>query len=1101
MKQSSIFKRTSLIAVLLLFVGLIQVKAQQRIVTGTITDRNGEPLLGASVLIKGSGHGATTNAEGKYNITVANGNVVLVYRYIGMEPYQTTVKDRRNINVLLHEASNQLDEVAVVSTGYQRLSRERSTGAFGFVDSTKLNNQMHKDLLSSLEGQVAGLRMDINPNTGEMEPILRGIGTFSSNVGTQPLIVINDMPTNMTLADINPYIVESITVLKDAAAASIYGALAANGVIVITTKQPKNKNARVTVNADWFITSKPNFTSLDLASSSDIIDYQTAVFNAGVAESGSAATFLGSFKSNYYNPLYQLYLNQEKGTVPADDVSSTVAKWRNNDYYEQYRDNAWRTAFTQRYNISISQKADRSNHYLSFNMENDKNRSVSDKSNSFALYYKSNYEINKWLKVSAGIDAKIANKNTPYNSYTNYDMQQRYEQILDTDGNRYISPYVNVSGYSGGAYNGSVVSQYEGVSPYKSFGFNVLNSLDESITKTHNVSLRPFVSLEARFLNMFKYNFLYQYEWSQNKTEQYDAADSYLMRMTSNSMISSTGANLPDGGRYYQSEQNTNRYTLRNQIDFNKVWRNHNINAIVGMEFRENRTPRLIQQLMYGYDPQTLTSDRMNWESLYEGIGTSVLSGNTITLGGLSTTQQEVRHRYASFYGNASYSYKYRYNLSGSIRWDEADLFGLDIKNQKHPLWSLGAGWVVTEEKFMKDLSWLDYLKLRMTYGVNGNVDQSSTTYFVVTEKTQSNPIKSTYLNYNDDDLPNPKLRWEKTATYNIGLDFRVLNNIINGTVEYYNRHSSDLLVRRYMDPTLGAASRVVNNGEMRNRGVEVSLTGNIVRNHDWDFSVGLTYSHNDNKMLKVDHSESDYATEFITSPQNYFMEGTSYNTLWAYHIDRIENGYPIAVDKDGNDLVTFNEDGTVKSITYSSSIKGTSDLVNMGTLTPKYNGSVTFNLKYKGFELNTLFIYSGGNKLRNCVTDMNDKLGTQTISAITNRWSATDANGNVRLYIDMPSSVKSYASTFQEWWQYGDINVKDADYIKLRSVSLAYYLPTDICTKIGIGSTKFTFQVNNLFTWCKAGNQIDPESYGLNTGTRGMSVPKTYSIGFSTSF
>jgi hypothetical protein len=172
-----------------------------------------------------------------------------------------------------------------------------------------------------------------------------------------------------------------------------------------------------------------------------------------------------------------------------------------------------------------------------------------------------------------------------------------------------------------------------------------------------------------------------------------------------------------------------------------------------------------------------------------------------------------------------------------------------------------------------------------------------------------------------------------------------------------------------------------------------------------------------------------------------------------------------------------------------------------MGTLTPKYNGSVTFNLKYKGFELNTLFIYSGGNKLRNRVTDMNDKLGTQTISAITNRWSATDANGNVKLYIDMPSTVKSYASTFQEWWQYGDINVKDADYIKLRSVSLAYYLPTDICTKIGIGTTKFTFQVNNLFTWCKAGNNIDPESYGLNTGTRGMSVPKTYSIGFSTSF
>ena len=220
-----------------------------------------------------------------------------------------------------------------------------------------------------------------------------------------------------------------------------------------------------------------------------------------------------------------------------------------------------------------------------------------------------------------------------------------------------------------------------------------------------------------------------------------------------------------------------------------------------------------------------------------------------------------------------------------------------------------------------------------MTYGINGNVDQASTTYFVVKKKTQSNPIKTTYLTYEDDDLPNPKLRWEKTATYNIGLDFRLFKNLISGTLEYYNRHSSDLLVRRYMDPTLGAGSRVVNNGEMRNRGVELSLSANIIRKKDWNFAVDFNFDHNKNKMLKVDHSESDNASLFIKSPLNYFMEGTSYNTLWAYRIDRMENGYPVAVDKDGNDLVKFNEDGTVASITSGSSLKGTDDLVNLGSV------------------------------------------------------------------------------------------------------------------------------------------------------------------------
>ena len=396
--------------------------------------------------------------------------------------------------------------------------------------------------------------------------------------------------------------------------------------------------------------------------------------------------------------------------------------------------------------------------------------------------------------------------------------------------------------------------------------------------------------------------------------------------------------------------------------------------------------------------------------------------------------------------------------------------------------------------------SWLDYLKLRMTYGVNGNVDQTSTTYFVVSKKNNSNPVRTTYLNYTDDDLPNPHLRWEKTATYNIGLDFRLWNSLLSGTVDYYNRHASDLLVRRYMDPTLGAKSRVVNNGEMRNRGVELSLTGNIIRNNDWTFSATLTYAHNNNKMLKVDHSDTDIASSFVMSPTNYFIEGTSYNTLWAYRIRGIENGYPIAVDKDGNDLVTFNEDGTIDKITSTSQLKGTDDLVNMGTLTPTYNGSLSLNLRYKQFELNAMFIYSGGNKLRLSTVSLSDAIGSETLSGITDRWSANNPTG-VRMYIDMPTLVQNYASTFDEWYQYGDINVKPADYVKLRSINLAYNLPANICKTLGLGATRFTFQVNNLFCLSRAGHHIDPESYSLNSGGRGMSVPRTFSLGVSTNF
>ena len=698
-----------------------------RNIEGRVVDEKGDPLPGANIRGIGSPFGAISDIKGNFTCKVMEETHTLEVSFVGMQTEKVSIKGRTHVNVIMHEDKQQLGDVVV--TGYQRISRERSTASFGFIDSEQLTRQMHSDLASSLEGQIAGLRMDINPNNGDMSPILRGRGTFSDKVGTMPLIVVDDMPTDLTLSEINPYNVESITVLKDAAAASIYGALAANGIIVVVTKQAKEEGAHVNINADWFITSKPNFNSLNLASTSDIIDYQTAVFDANVAESGSASGFLSSYKAGYYNPLFQLYLDRENGTLSNNEVEATLNQWRNNDYYKEYRDNAWRTAVTQRYNVSVSQKVGKNNHFLSFNYENDKGRTINDKRNKFSLYYKSNYAITSWLNVNAGVDARLGSSDTPNTLFTSYTMQQRYERIMDADGNRYNSPYVNVSGYSGGAYNGSVVSKAEGVSPYKTFGFNVLDALGEGGTKSRNVSIRPFVSLQARFLKMFKYNFMYQYEWNHSKSEVFDAEDSYLMRMTYNSMIDTNGNSaMPKGGRFFQNELSSNRYTVRNQIDFDKSWKNHAVTAIAGLEFRENKIPKPTRQLMYGYDPQTLTSDIIDWQAYRDGVGTSALSGNTITLSGLSPTLQESRHRYASFYANASYSYLSRYNVSGSIRWDQADLFGLDIRNQRHPLWSVGASWIMSEESFMKDIVWLDFLKARMTYGINGNVDQSSTT-------------------------------------------------------------------------------------------------------------------------------------------------------------------------------------------------------------------------------------------------------------------------------------------------------------------------------------------------------------------------------------
>ena len=991
--------------------------------------------------------------------------------------------------------TTQLAEAVVVSTGYQRLSRERSTAAFGYVDSTKLNRVMHKDILSALEGQVAGLNMTINPNNGEQSPILRGVGTFSTDVGTQPLIVVDDMATNLTLNEINPYDVESVTVLKDAAAASIYGALAANGVIVITTRQGKSDKTTVNVNADWYISAKPKFDDMHYASTSDIIDYQTKVYDARVRNSGNVAIFFGQYGYNYYSPLYQLYRDRDEGRITADEVSSTLADWRNNDFYSQYRDEAWRTTVTQRYNVSLSQKAYGNNHFASFNYQHDRNRALNDNSNAFSAYWKSTFKLTKWLNAKMGIDARLSDGTTPDGLFTSYTVQERYASIRDAQGNLVYEPYANISGFAGSALNGSRIREVQGTEGLMPYRFNVVESLDEAITKTRNTRLRPFVNLEAKFLKFFRYNVMFQYEWSQSRAERTDDRNSYLMRMTHNALIDQGGVSqLPEGDRYYQRTNNAYRYTFRNQLNFDRSFdrSRHNVNAIMGLEFRENKSPRLIEQLMYGYNSTALTSVRMDWQTLANTGIESLVQNGTVRYSGLPTSQSETFHRYASFYANVGYNYLYRYNVTGSIRWDEADLFGLDTRNQHHPLWSVGAGWNVTEEHFMKGISWIDFLKLRMTYGVNGNVDQSSTTYFVARYRNlNSDPTNTQYLNYDSSDLPNPKLRWEKTSTFNIGVDFRLLNNLLSGSLEFYNRVGDDLLVTKILDATLGATSRVINNGKMRNRGIELSLTGNIVRKKDWSLSANLNLAYNSNKMLRVDHADNTTAFSFISAPVNYFIEGTSYNTLWAYRLSRVVNGYPVILDADGNEMATFNAEGNPTEVKTSSSLKGTDALVNMGTLTPKYNGSLSLNLRWRELELNTMFIFAGGNKLRLDVEDM----ASYTMNTIH------ILNPEVKLYQDMPTDVQQYASTFSEWWRYSDRQVKAADYVKLRSINVAYHLPQDVCKALHLGDTRFTFQMNNLFTWCAAGHDIDPESYSGNSATRTLPQPKTYSLGISTSF
>ncbi|WP_421941266.1 SusC/RagA family TonB-linked outer membrane protein [Pedobacter sp.] len=1084
--------------------------AQRFTIHGMVNDSTGVYLPGTTVRQKGTNNIVNVDRNGHFAITVDESNPILQFSYLGYETKE--VKYNKTVTasvvvVTLSSSAGLLSEVQV--TGYQNIAKVNSPAAATTIDNKILNENINTDLLSALEGRVAGLLYRKNPTGSDSDqPVLRGIATISATTASGPLLVIDGLPTEFSLEDINPYDIESVTVLKDAAAASIYGARAANGIIVLTTKKGKG-NLKVTLNSDYFIGTKPNLDAMHYASTSDVIDYEQAVYEREKSRFANTTTMFNGYGDiangtiKYYSPLYQLNRDLSEGKITSQQFSNTISQWRGNDYIADYRDNVWQNEFRQRYNLSFSGGTDKQNTYVSFNFDDSKARIRYNQNQNYNLYYKSNFQIKKWLSASIGLNGTYNVSNTTDGDYSDYNnIQARYEQITDGNGNLVTSSFANLDdGFtSSGVMNPLVAAKINATGSLKPVSFNILQSLQEGIENKKTLALRAFANLNAKIYDGLSFGTQFQFETSRSNEESYFDANSYKMRYAFDALAAyNTSTNLyssalPIGGRFYQSNTRNQSYTFRNQLNYDKSFggNDHIISAIAGFEMRETFNPRILEDLRYGYDPVTLTSTIINTASLSQTGVPSYIYGGNKTLGALSRSQDEIKHRYFSVYSNLNYTYKSRYNLAGSIRVDQTDLFGVDPKYKNRPLWSAGFGWNISNEDFMKSIDWISVLKLRGTYGVGGNVDQGSSPYIKGIRRNDNLITNLQYINISAQ--PNPLLRWEKTATTNIGLDFGVLKNRLRGSIDAYDRYSTDLLSTTDLDPTVGALSRVLNTGALRNQGIEFSVSSDWLRKGDLTLSSTFILGFNKNKVLKVNVANST-AYNYVSSPTSYYLEGQAFNSLYAYRYGGTTNGYPYVLDENGNASVTFDANGNPVP-TSVRTINSLDALVNMGSLTPTYTGSFSQRVSYKQFDLNMLLVFSGGNKMRKDAIDISSyKINN---AGITQRYINGFTPEQPRLLVDYATNMENYAGTLNTQWRYSDANVVDADYVKLRNVSLSYNMPKSFANKIHISSAKLTFQMNNIWYWSAAGDDIDPEVFSLNSGTRNLPLPKTYLFGFN---
>ena len=451
----------------------------------------------------------------------------------------------------------------------------------------------------------------------------------------------------------------------------------------------------------------------------------------------------------------------------------------------------------------------------------------------------------------------------------------------------------------------------------------------------------------------------------------------------------------------------------------------------------------------------------------------------------------EVLHRYYSLYFNGGYTYDSRYSAQLSVRLDKTDLFGADPEFRGRPLWSAGLSWNLHNEKFMEGAAgWLDALKLRASYGLTGNIDQSVSSYLAAAIATNDFGVKQATLNT----PPNEQLRWEKTTTWNVGIDFSLLNNRLSGSVDWYRKWGSDLLTETDIDPTTGFSQLTINNGEALNTGVEIQLDARIIRparRGGFGLDASLSFAYNHNEVKSISHLPASGNEALGTMHVGYPI-----NSIWAYRFAGVQ-------DVDGTPTFSWKDaEGTVQTDPVTSSSFTPEDIVYCGSLDPKYTGSFSPVLTWKGFTLSALFSFYGGHHMRvraedwttaGSVGGYDSHLIDSTVpSSYLDYWRAEDKTGLV------PNGMAgAYAAS--DWRL--DVNVVPADYLKVRNIVLGYDFPSRICRKIGIAGLRLRVQMNNLATWVRNDLGIDPEANSPLTGETLDLTPRSYTMSVGITF
>ncbi len=1046
--------------------------AQERIINGTVMDGEfkGEPLVGATVSVGNNedNKGTVTDANGKFTLSVPQGTERLIASYMGYEPQEIILQQGIDkYTITLHFADKSLAEFVV--TGYQQIDRRKLTAAVTTVNISDETVGAVKNIDQALAGQVAGLSSVAASGAPGAPMKIRIRGTSSINGVQEPLWVLDGIPMEgneipaidnlndiddiyqTSIAGLNPSDIENITVLKDAAATAIYGARAANGVIVITTKKGKEGRPVVNFSTKMTYTPKVDIGRLNLLDANEKVDLELDLLQSDYnyrPHKGGVANIL--------DELGEFNVYQSGGW----DALSTEAQQRINrlrGINTDWNDILFRDVFNQEYNISFSGGSERAHYYTSVGYYTEQGTVKGVENNRYNMTLKADFKLNNMLTVGASVFANQRKQESYMTDSGGFTNPVFYSRMA----NPYFEPYDADGNY---IYDKNVQGRESEVPD-----FNIFEERANTAKERKDRSIMALFDATLKFNSHLKLTTQFGLQHDNYTLTRYAGHNSYAMRKAkeyATFLIDGERKSIfPDGGMNKHTEAHTDQWTWKAMLEWDRRLNDiHDVELMGGTEMRHVET-EVVTATAYGYDNRTLTTQPVIFPTesiarrypLYE-------EGHT-------------ENAFVSWFATGSYTLHYRYTLGASVRFDGSDVFGVAKKYRYLPLYSVSGMWRAKEEQFLKNVKWIDELSLRASYGLQGNIDKNTSPYLIGTfDKTSVLPgyIESVISAEN---APNPNLKWEKTKNVNAGLNLELLQGRIRLNADYYYRRSTDLISSRQLPLETGFASTTVNWASMENSGWELALNTRNIDTKNFTWSTTLNLGFNTNKIL------NETVAENSTYPGR---EGYPVGAIFAYRTAGLDDeGYPLFLAKDGSKQTAAEFFRLNRFGASTLSAEEQRDLYTyVGSSEPECSGGFINTFEWKNWQLGVNFMFNLGMKVRvqpSYSPTYYDR-GLNTNRDILNRWTSSNTG------TALPALMVNSSARADEYTHYSEYNtfsmldtwVRSQNYCRLQSLRLGYRIPKKVLTPVGINSASVSLEGRNLLVIASDyDNYLDPETMG----------------------